>query len=61
MGVGKVRMAVAHRRVRVPVRVRLAGGLRPIVQVLMVLIVRVPVLVRQWLVRVQMPVALGQV
>ena len=61
MQVGVVRMLVGHRLMPMAVRMGLAGGIRGIVLVLMVRIVRVPMLVLHRRVLVRVAVAFAQV
>ena len=61
VNVGKVRMRMLERRMRMLVSMRLAGGVARRVRMLMVRIVDVAMAVRQRLVRVNMLMALGEV
>jgi len=61
MNVRRVRMTVREGRVRVPVCVRLAGRIAGRMRVLVMLVVHVPVRVRQRLVHVKVLVSLCEV
>ena len=58
--IGKMNVAVSDGRMAMRMTVTSAGGHRDVMFVLMMLVMRMPVLMGEWLVRVHMGMLLGQ-